>query len=121
MITIEMLPILMKIAAKLDLAPIIERVKGADIFEAATDKSEIIKQLSREKLGFLAGEVLSEILPQLGRIADDLPLFVSVYKEVTLDEAKKLDAAEVINEIINDQGIRSFFSRAIRKKVEQTH
>ena len=34
-------------------------------------------------------------------------------------EAQKLDAAEVINELVNDEGVRSFFKRALRKKAGQ--
>ena len=41
------------------------------------------------------------------------------YYDISLEEAYKKDAAEVINDLINDEGIVSFFKRALRKKVEQ--
>lgn len=119
MLNVGTMPILLKIVAKLDIEPIIERLKGVDIFEDAESAEGALKQLSKEKLGILGAEVFAEIAPQLGKIADDLPQLVASYKDITVEEAKKLDAAEVINEIINDDGVTSFFKRALRKKAEQ--
>lgn len=119
MLTIGTMPLLLKIVAKLDITPVIERLKGADIFEETDSKEGALKQLSKEKVGLLGAEVLMDITPQLGKIADDLPQLVAAYKGVSIEEANKLDAAEVINEIINDDGVTSFFKRALRKKAEQ--
>ena len=119
MLKIGAMPILLKIVAKLDINPIIERLKNADIFEDADDTASAIKQLTPEKIGMLGADILTEVIPQLGRIADDLPALVAAYKSVTIDEANELDAAEVINEIINDDGIRNFFVTALRKKAAQ--
>lgn len=119
MLTIGAMPILLKIVGKLDIMPIIERLKKADIFEDTDGTEGALKQLSKEKVGLLGAEVLMEITPQLGKIADDLPQLVAAYKGVSVEEANKLDAAEVINEIINDDGVKGFFARALRKKVEQ--
>ena len=116
MLTIGTMPILLKIVAKLDITPVIERLKGADIFEETDSAEGALKQLSKEKVGLLGAEVLMDITPQL---ADDLPQLVAAYKGVSIEEANKLDAAEVINEIINDDGVTSFFKRALRKKAEQ--
>ncbi len=119
MLNIETLPLLLKIVSKLDITPIIEKLKTVDVFEEATDAEGAKKQLSREKVGTVAMEIIADITPQLGKIADDLPPLVAAYKGVTVEEAKKLDAAEIINEIITDEGIITFFKRALRKKVEQ--
>lgn len=116
MLTIRSMPILLKIAGKLDFAPIIEKLKAADIFDAANNSEDALKQLSREKLGLLGMEVITLITPQLGKIADDIPALVAAYKGVTLKEAEELDAAAVINELINDEGVRGFFKTALRKK-----
>ena len=59
------------------------------------------------------------LLKIVGKIADDLPPLVAAYYDISLEEAYKKDAAEVINDLINDEGIVSFFKRALRKKVEQ--
>lgn len=97
-------------------------LKNLDIFEEpkdAEDAKDALKKLSKEKVGVLACEALAEITPQLGKIADDLPPLVAAYKGISVAEAQKLDAAEVINELVNDEGVRSFFKRALRKKAGQ--
>ena len=119
MLTIGTMPILLKTISKLDVKPAIEVLKSIDIFTDAESAEDAAKQLSREKVGVLAMEAVSTITPQLGKIADDLPQLVASYKGVSREEALKLDAAEVINEIIHDEGVTSFFKRALRKKVEQ--
>lgn len=119
MLTIKTMPVLLKIVGKLDIKPIIPMLKDLDIFEETDSKDGALAQLSKEKIGVLAFEIIGELTPQLGKIADDLPQLVATYKGVSLEEAEKLDAAEIINEIINDKGIRSFFQTALRKKAEQ--
>ena len=119
MLTIKTMPMLLKVVGKLDIKPVVEMLKGLDIFEEVKDKKEAMLQLSREKVGVLACEIFAELTPQLGKIADDLPPLVAAYYDISLEEAYKKDAAEVINDLINDEGIVSFFKRALRKKVEQ--
>lgn len=122
MLTIGTMPIMLKIVGKLDIKPVISMLKNLDIFEEpkdGEDAKDALKKLSREKVGVLACEVLAEITPQLGKIADDLPPLVAAYKGISVAEAQKLDAAEVINELVNDEGVRSFFKRALRKKAGQ--
>ncbi len=121
MLTIGTMPILLKIVGKLDITPVIERLKGVDIFEDSDSAEGALKQLSKEKVGILVAEILTDIAPQLGKIADDFPPLVAAYKGVSLEEANKLDAAEVINEFINDDGIVNFFKNALRKKAGQEH
>ena len=77
MLTIGTMPIMLKIVGKLDIKPIIPMLKNLDIFEEpkdAEDAKDALKKLSKEKVGVLACEVLAEITPQLGKIADDLSL-----------------------------------------------
>lgn len=120
MLTIKTMPTLLKIVGKLDIKPVIEKMKGVDIFnDTKDDNGKEVKELSKEKVGILAMETIAEITPQLGKIADDLPPLVAAYYDISLEEAYKKDAAEVINDLINDEGIVSFFKRALRKKVEQ--
>lgn len=116
MLKIKTIPYLMKIVSKLDLKPVVETLKTVDIFDDPDNSGAALKQLSKEKVGVLAMEVIVAITPQLGKIADDIPPLVAAYKDVSLDEAKEYDAAEVINEIIYDDAIRNFFKLALRKK-----
>jgi hypothetical protein len=110
---------LLKIVAKLDMKPVVNRLKDVDIFDEPKDAEDAIRELSKEKVGTLAFEILAELTPQLGKIADDLPPLIAAYYDISLEEAYKKDAAEVINDLINDEGIVSFFKRALHKKVEQ--
>lgn len=119
MLTIGTMPILLKIVAKLDIKPAIETLKSVDIFTDADSAEGAMKQLSKEKLGVMAMSIISDLTPQLGKIADDLPPLVASYKGVSIKEASELDAAEVINEFINDEGVLTFFKRAFSKKIEQ--
>lgn len=119
MLTVRTLPILLKIVGKLDLKPLIGALKELDIFDDVKSATEVTQQLSKEKLGIVAFEVIAALAPQLGKIADDLPQLAAVYKGIGLEEANELDAAELINDLINDEGVTSFFKRALRKKAEQ--
>ncbi|OGO90342.1 MAG: hypothetical protein A2Y17_12305 [Clostridiales bacterium GWF2_38_85] len=120
MLKIATMPILLCIVSKLDTKPIVEKLKGLDVFKDTTNPQEALKQLTPEKAVIIATEIFSDITPQLAKIANDIPTLVAAYKSCTIDEAKELDAAEVINEIIHDEGILNFFKIALRKKVEQT-
>lgn len=119
MLTIGTLPVLLKIVGKIDIKPIVEKLKDIDIFQDADNKEDAVKQLSKEKLGLLAFEILGEITPQLGKIADDLPALAAAYKGISIEEARKLDASEIINDLITDEGIKTFFKRALQKKAGQ--
>ena len=118
MLRIEAIPYLMKIAAKIDLKPIINSLKGkdVDIYDEGTDEHGTpFKKLNKEKVGILGAEIIAEITPQFGAIASDFVPFVAAYKGMTVEDAKNLDTFEVINEIAHDEGIVSFFKSALRK------
>lgn len=118
MLTIKTIPVLMKIVGKLDLKPLIDVLRELDIFKDPENAEDAAKQLSKEKLGIVACEAVAALTPQLEKIADDLPPLVAAYKEISVEEAEKLDAVEVLGEIIHDKGITSFFERLLRKKEE---
>lgn len=120
MLTIGTMPILLAIISKLDFTPIMEAIKGIDVFNGAETKTDALSQLNGEKMATFIGELFSAVAPQLGKIADDIPVLVAAYKDITVDEAKKLDLADTFAEIYADEGIRTFFTRALRKKAERT-
>jgi len=109
MLTIECTPILFSIISKLDVKPVIEILKGLDIF----DENEGV---TGEKAVILGAELFAAIAPQLGKISNDIPELVALYKGITKEEANKLNLAEVISELINDEGIRSFFTVALSRR-----
>ncbi len=121
MLSIKTVPQLFKIIAKLDTKPIVERLKNVDVWDdTETDENgNSVKKLSEEKVGLLIFEIVSEITPQLGKIGTDIPEFVALYKGVSVEEAEKLDLAEVVNELINDDGVVNFFKNALKKRAEQ--
>lgn len=119
MLKIKTIPVLTRIVSKLDVKPIVESLKAADVFKEAKGKKDAMKQLKGDKAVELGFEILPSILPQLDRIGAELPEFVSLYYGISLEDAEEKDLAEVINDLINDKGIRDFFATALRKKVER--
>ena len=120
MLSIRTIPLLMKIAAKLDTTPIIEKMKGLDVYnETKNDDGTVTRELDREKVGLLGVEVFAELIPQLGKVADDLPQLVAAYKNISIEDALDLDAVEVLKEIAADTGVVNFFKSALQKKAEQ--
>lgn len=121
MLNIKSMAILLKITAKLDIKPVIDKLKNLDIFAEAKSPDEAMKQLTKEKAATVGAEMFAAILPQLDSVSDFLAEFVAAYKGVSVEEAEKLDAIEVIKELIGDSGVLNFFSSALRKKVELRH
>ena len=121
MLTIETVPQLFKIISKIDAKPIIEKLKNLDVWDDSKidENGNPVIEIDREKVGVLAFEIITDITPQLGKIGGDIPEFIAIYKSISVEEAKRLDLAEVINELINDEGIVNFFKRALKKKIEQ--
>ncbi len=119
MFNIKALSILLKITSKLDLTPVVDKLKNLDIFSEAKSSKEALSQLTKEKAGLIAAEMMSALLPQLDTVSNFLPELVAAYKNVSVDEAEKLDAIEILKEIMGDEGIINFFKSALRKKVEQ--
>lgn len=121
MLTIQTVPQLFKIISKLDAKPIIERLKDLDVWDenAKDENGNPIKTLDKEKVGILAFEILAEITPQLDKIGDDIPELIALYKNISVEEANKLDFAEVLNELVNDDGVVNFFKVAFKKKAAQ--
>lgn len=113
MIKISAIPVLTRIVSKLDLKPVMDKLKEIDIF---SDKQTGV---TKEQAGILAFELIAAISPQLGKIGEDIPEFVALYKGVSIAEANELDFAAVIGELIADEGIKSFFSTALRQKAGQ--
>ncbi len=119
MLKVKTIPVLSRMIAKLDVKPILTKLKEADIFTSAGSKKEALAELQGEKAVELGFEIFAEVMPQLDKIGNDIPEFISLYKGVSLEEAGDMDFAEVLNELIHDEGIRNFFGTALRRKVEQ--
>lgn len=118
MLNIKSMSILLKITSRLDIAPVIDVLKNADIFADAKSKEDALAQLTTDKAAELAFSAISALLPQLDTVADFLPALTAAYKGVTLEEANALDAFAVIDEIIHDEGMTSFFKRLLHDKAK---
>lgn len=117
MITLKAFPKLLKIAAKLDIEPLIEPLKDMDIFAEPKSKEDVTRQLSKEKIGIIGMTILARVTPQIGKIADDIPDLVAAYKDISIEEANKLNAFEAVNELIHDDGIQKYFFDSLKKKL----
>lgn len=121
MLKVKIIPLLSRIASKIDTKPIVEKLKAADIFKEAKDKNGAIAQLKGDKVVELGCELLPEILPQLGAIGEDIPTLIALHYGVSVEEAGEKNLLEALKDIFSDSGITSFFKTALQKKAEQGH
>lgn len=105
---------MLRIISKLDAKPIIEKLKKIDFKSLDTSNS-----LSNEDKAILGAECISELLPQLGKIEDDIIPLISALKDIPLKEAEELDLVQVMNELWNDGDLIGFFKSALMKKAGQ--
>ncbi len=113
MVKVKVLPVLLRMTSKLDIAPLKESLKNADVFTAVGDGKF---ELSKEKVGLLAFDILSAVTPQLEKISDDLIELIAAYKDIPLEEVGELDLIKTLNEIRSDEDITRFFSFLLTKK-----
>ncbi|MCL2518012.1 MAG: hypothetical protein FWF15_05560 [Oscillospiraceae bacterium] len=106
MLKVKIIPVLAGIVSKIEIQPIIERMKTIDISENQTTEQQAI----------IVFELIAAITPQLGAIAEDIPQLIALYKEISVEEAGELDFIEIIKELLGDKGIINFFSTALRGK-----
>lgn len=108
MIKTKALPIILRVTSKIEVKPIIERLKSLDL--KSLDNGG---KLSKEEAAILFFEMIAEITPQLGKIEDDIVPLIAVLKDVSEDEAKELSIFDVFNELASDKELVSFFKRAL--------
>lgn len=121
MLKIGILPVLMRMVSKLDLKPIIERLKKLDIFDVENmeQNSEAAPKITAEQAGELAFEIIAELTPQLDKIGEEIPEFVAQYEGISIEEAKNRDIFEVIKKLKEEKGIVNFLSLALKKTTGQ--
>ncbi|MEE0100363.1 MAG: hypothetical protein U0I48_01315 [Acutalibacteraceae bacterium] len=121
MLKIGILPVLMRMVSKLDLKPIIERLKKLDIFDVENmeQNSEAAPKITAEQAGELAFEIIAELTPQLDKIGEEIPEFVAQYEGISVEEAKNRDIFEVIKKLKEEKGIVNFLSLALKKTTGQ--
>lgn len=115
MLRVATMPFLATIVGKIDLKPIIGKVKDIDIYDEKEENGVITRKLNKEKVGILGAEILAELLPQLGAISSELIPLVAAYKGISEEEAVNVDAIEVITEIVHDKSLVNFFKLLLQK------
>jgi hypothetical protein len=79
MLKVKTIPVLLHIVSKIDITPAVDALKKLDIFKSASAGKDAIKQLDREKAGIVVVEAVGALVPQLGKIADDIPALAASY------------------------------------------
>lgn len=85
--------------------------------ETYKDKSE---EEQKELADYLQKEIGVQVVLKLGtklyEVKDELIKFISVYKDISEEEAQKVDIVEFVKEAISDEGLTSFLKRQVISK-----
>ena len=115
MIKTKALPVIIRLISKLDAKPIIDKLKSMDFKSLDDGKGK----LSPEDTVVLGLELIGELIPQLGRIENDIVPFIAAVKDVSVEEAGELDFLTVLKEVFTDKELLSFFKSALMTKPVQ--
>lgn len=115
MIKTKALPVIFRLISKIDANPIVDKLKSLDFKSLDDGKGK----LSPEDTAILGFELLGELLPQLGKIQDDIVPFIAAVKDITPEEAGELDFVQVLKEIFTDKELTGFFKSALMKSPGQ--
>lgn len=114
MIKTKALPVILRVVSKLDLKPIIERLKKLDL------KSVESGTLSSEDKAILAFEVLSEFIPQLGKIDGEILQLIADTRDITLKEASEINIIDALHGLFADEDLIAFFQSWMKKLAQQS-
>lgn len=112
MIKAKALPVILRTVSKLELKPIIERLKKVDL------KSVESGALSKEDQAILAFEVFSEFLPQLGKIDGEILQLIADCRDITIKEASELNIIEALQGLLADEDLMAFIQSLMKKSVQ---
>ena len=98
------------------ISAILDKVKLDDDFinemflmgKEAKGKSDNEIKMTQNKIGM---KVIMKLGSQLHNVRDELIKFIANYKEITEEEAEKVNIIEVLKELANDEGFTSFLKR----------
>jgi len=114
MITLEQLPLLARIAAKIDLSAMGAVLRRKDLLPDGINKDDI----STEQMMMIAFEVGAVIVPKMEDISKDITELVAVKKGITVAEAGKLDAIQSIKDLLSEAGVLDFFIKRLKLATE---
>lgn len=98
------------------ISSIMDKIKLDDKFieemfqigQTAKGKDKNSIENIKNKIGM---KIILKIGSQLHLVRDELVKFIAVYKEISEEEAEKVDIVEIIKELMNDEGFTSFLKR----------
>ena len=100
------------------ISAILDKVKLDDDFinemffigQSANGKSDEEIKMVQNKIGM---KVIMKLGSQLHNARDELIKFVASYKEITEEEAAKINVIDVVKELISDESFTSFLKRTV--------
>lgn len=98
------------------ISAILDKVKLDDDFinemfligKEAKGKGDNEIKMLQNKIGM---KVIMKLGSQLHNVRDELIKFIASYKEISEEEAEKVNIIEVLKELANDEGFTSFLKR----------
>lgn len=100
------------------ISAILDKVKLDDNFinemfligKEAKGKSDEETKMIQNKIGM---KVIMKLGSQLHNVRDELIKFIASYKEITEEEAAKINVIDIVKELISDESFTSFLKRMV--------
>lgn len=89
-------------------------IKAGLKLSAIMDKMDIVitnPKASQEEVG---ADLMVQIVKKAHKAEKELYEFIAFYKNCTAEEAQEFDLIELVKELTNDKGFKSFFKNAVR-------
>nr|DAM54147.1 MAG TPA: hypothetical protein [Caudoviricetes sp.] len=100
------------------ISSIIDKIEIDDKFiNEMIELGRTAKEKSKENAEKIQMQIGMKIVIKLGKklheVRDDLVKFVANYKEISEEEAKKVDIKDIVKELISDKDFVSFFKQKV--------
>ena len=106
-INIDMMCVISSIMEKMDI--------DAGLMQKFFKMGDEARGKSKSEVERLQKQIGAELLLTLGKklhlVKDELVQFISLYKEISEEEAKQVDVIEFLKEIAKDKGLKSFLQQ----------
>lgn len=106
-INIDMMCVISTIMEKMEIDSQLMQ-KFFKMGDEARGKSKSEVERLQKKIG---AELLLTLGKKLHLVRDELVRFISLYKEISEEEAKQVDVIEFLKEIAKDKGLKSFLQQ----------
>ena len=96
--------------AKINLREYVESKKSVPVSSDTKEKSKENAEKIQMQIGM---KIVIKLGKKLHEVRDDLVKFVANYKEISEEEAKKVDIKDIVKELISDKDFVSFFKQKV--------